>query len=125
MRRTPPVARPLPGNSPNADTFARPGSVPAIVATEVEIVATTASVIEGSSPKNTASAFGERLMPAIPPAATPCGRTLASPEVQQLGVVRHEDELGRIRALSDPDHLVAILQRDDLEVGRGRDTRRA
>src|SRR5690606_5185589 len=72
--RTPPVARPLPGNSAKSDTFARPGSVPGSVPVGVEIVTTTASA-GSTAPKKSTSAFGASLMPAMPPAAAPWGRT--------------------------------------------------
>ena len=76
--RTPPVARPLAGNSVKADTLALPGSVPGRVWLPEAIVATTASSAASAARlvKNTTRASGPSLMPAIPPAVRPCGRTV-------------------------------------------------
>src|SRR5690606_1709454 len=49
--RTPPVARPLAGNSEKNDTLTRPGSVPGSAADVTETVATTFSASGSIDPK--------------------------------------------------------------------------
>jgi hypothetical protein len=70
----------LAGNSLKRETLARPGSAPASVSAGVEIVATTTSEPGSTAPKKIAVAFAPRLMPAMPPAATPWGRTCEAPK---------------------------------------------
>ena len=73
--RTPPVARPLPGNSDSADTLARPGSVPGRTSDDPEMVTTTAFPAGSTAPKKSAVDFAEMFIPAIPAAEILCGRT--------------------------------------------------
>ena len=51
-----------------------------------------------------------RLMPAIPPAGHPCGRTDAAGNRSSCAVGRHEHELVGLGALHDTDDLVARLE---------------
>jgi hypothetical protein len=64
----------LRGKSPNADTLARPGSMPAIVADDAEIV-TTSAPSGATEEKKRTRAPAPRLTPATPPAWMPWGRT--------------------------------------------------
>src|SRR5690242_6588622 len=78
-QRTPPVARPLGGYSRYGVTFAVaapvPGSAPVLPAT----VTTTGSPVPAgavpTTPNQATLARADSRMPAIPPAARPCGRT--------------------------------------------------
>src|SRR5690606_31940304 len=66
------------GNCENGVTLPEPASVPGSAAEEPASVTTTAvsRAAAGTTPKCTARAPAASLMPAMPPAARPCGRTL-------------------------------------------------
>ena len=117
--RTPPVARPLAGNSANSLTFALPGSVPSRVSLPAATVTTTAASAStrGTLVKWMAWAPLPRLTPAIPPAGHPCGRTEAAGNRNSCAVGGDEHEFVGLVALHDADDLVAGLQADDLEFG--------
>ncbi len=83
---TPPVARPLAGNSAYGDTFtlaaAEPGSapvLPAAVTTTGSVLSALPSGSAATAPNQITVVLGESRTPAIPPAARPCGRTEAAP----------------------------------------------
>ena len=117
--RTPPVARPLAGNSVNGLTLALPGSVPSRVSLLAAIVTTTASAAASAG-------MPVKWMTCAPDAEVDArhaaGRTPLRPhrgrrEPQQLGVGCHEHELVGLVALHGADDLVAGLEADHLELG--------
>ncbi|MCY1370078.1 hypothetical protein D9M69_571530 [compost metagenome] len=77
--RTPAVARPLGGYSANAVTFPAPGAVPGKAPSVPDTVTTTAASSPGATvPKNSTWSPAASLIPAMPPAVRPCGRTFAA-----------------------------------------------
>ena len=92
-QRTPPVARPLGGNSAYGVTFTLAGAVPGRAPSLPATVTTTGSAASppaepaswpaagSTAPNQTTDARGESLMPAIPPAARPCGLTADAPNL--------------------------------------------
>ena len=126
--RTPPVARPLAGNSANSLTFALPGSVPSSVSLLAAIVTTTVSA---ASSAGDAREVDDVRAGAEVDAGHAAGRAALRAhrgrrEPQQLRIGCHEHELVGLVALHGADDLVAGLEADHLElglvrVGAGRD----
>ena len=82
-QRTPPVARPFAGNSANGVTLTLaapvPGSAPDRPATVTTTISPPAAAASGpTAPNHTADAPADSLIPAMPPAGRPCGRTEAA-----------------------------------------------
>lgn len=74
-QRTPPVARPLRGYWSNGVSLAVVWTESSSVPREPATVNTTASTAGSTAVKEITFAPSVSLMPAIPPAARPCGRT--------------------------------------------------
>ncbi len=74
-QRTPPVARPFGGYSAYGVTLSEPPSVPGSAPEEPDEVTTTPSRAGSTTPKNATRAPRPSLMPAMPPAERPWGRT--------------------------------------------------
>ena len=87
-QRTPPVARPLAGNSCSGVTFTLPAVVPGSAPARPATVITTAgeyvpggpdgdpeAAAASTAPNHTTEAPADSRTPAMPPAARPCGRT--------------------------------------------------
>ncbi len=121
-QRTPAVARPLDGYSDSGVTLADP-TCEAPPAASPATVTTTASAASGSTAViATTRAPGDSLMPAIPAAPRPCGRTRAAENRRAACVRRDEHEVlapgGQGRGGHDLVLLPGreVLQRDDLDL---------
>ena len=104
--RTPPVARPLAGNSVKSETLAVPASVPArrsrAAGDRHDDGVGSPRLDDGEAITRSPSV---RRMPAMPPAERSLRSHRRRVEAQQLGVARDEDELravGRRRGADDP-----------------------
>ncbi len=79
-QRTPPVARPLAGYSPNGVTLTAPGSVPGSAVDEPDAVTTTGRRAGRARRTRPPTRPRPSRMPAMPPPERPCGRTPSAPK---------------------------------------------
>src|SRR5689334_9904796 len=75
--RTPPVARPFAGYSPNGVTLTAPASVPGR-AVDAPLAVTTTAVVGSMAPNQATDSPLASLMPAMPPPDRPWGRTASA-----------------------------------------------
>ena len=97
--RTPPVARPFCGYSARGVTFAL-----AIPSCPFVTVTTSAAEPGAVTPSAITASCVPSLIPAIPPPARPCGRTLAASKVRSFA-----SWVTNVRALSSEEHTVAAI----------------
>ena len=107
------MARPLPGNTSPCVTFSEPPASSRAAESEARVT-TTPDAPGLQTPRAITCAPPASLIPAIPPAARPCGRTDGRREAQQLGVVGEQHELVVVGDRQGPDDDVAVGQPDDL-----------
>ncbi len=76
---------------------------------------TTTASSPSSAPNHTTSAPAFSRMPAIPPPARPWGRTPSAPKCSSWAseVMKHSSSVP-VASSQGADHLVAVLERDDL-----------
>ena len=75
------MARPLGGNSAQADSVTVAAMVPGRAPDRLATVTTSLAGLAGpAAPNQITLARGDSRMPAIPPAARPCGRTDKAPD---------------------------------------------
>ena len=93
-QRTPPVARPLAGYSPNGVTLTAPGSVPGSAVVDPDAVTTTEA--SGSTTPNQATCSpAATRTPCMPPPARPCGRTPSAPKCSSWASVVMKQSVSR------------------------------